>query len=1261
MASLRAATISLAVLLVFLVSTSALAANYTPQLVSPADGAASVPPDSSNFSWMSSDTPDYYEVEWSLADDFAAEQRIFLYSVSGTSYTCSGLPGMTEIFWRVVSVKGTVRYPSATRALTTASDKEGFTTTRLKYDDFSTWDTSFWSITGYSSMLTYDSNNKCIQGYYWSYSEVEAFLNCRINIPKGGAIVKFKWSHSNMYVSSYPNDAIYVQWSTDGTNYDTVLELKGNEFHSGQTSVSVPGPWADGEAVLPEESGGKNIYFRFRFYSGYGPNAYIDEVEFLSKRQDRNFSVMSPYGVPSPSGTTTHIAGDQLSASVDLTAFAPGDTAKRYRCSGWTGTGSVPVSGVGNTCDFLIFRTSTLTWHWEVEYRVIIMSTNDYGDPDPAGTQYFLKNSLQTFRIQPTHDTGSDTERYAFFNWNGTGACSGSGTQTSVQFEITGSGTLIWTFKRQFSMDVVSDYPSSGYSPAIGKSWHFENAIVLATCPDFVDLGDGVGRLYSGYSASTAVAPGQMRPVIVQVREALTFTWHWDTAYLLSTISQFGELGGTEPGWYLSGSLVSVSVSETQSTSEPLVRWRCTGWTSTGSLASGSGNATPTFSLFESTNIMWDWVREYYCAFSTNTGETMPQSGWFAANSIFDITAVAPLDTQSTRYFFENWTGFGRGSYTGTIPSGTITIREPLVHQAAWRIEHRLSIVRVNGELQTDPSGWYLEGAVVGMTALSPAESDGVRWRPEWDGTGDGSVTIAHAHNSPVTVAVTMRSPIVQRVEWFRQFSLTIDNPDGYGFCVPPVGVHWFFEGETAVGYAVQASGNKISNGYLATGSSTGASVPWFSMEITAKTTITWQWADRPAPGTNIWSSPATVAGDEVGRIQMIQIGNTPVVYFVNPVDGGLYRSSLVDTAWQTDRIYDNIGEVSDLSVSPEGSVVHIVYTRTTDGTMVYLTDGLSGKADMAPVQPPITSSRRARVTSASGAIWISWFNMSDASLNVAHLDGVTWSNSVIDSSEGAGFFNAIAIPPYMDYPVVAFARGGGAKGLYIAQFDGAFWTVQTVIAEFAGFFCDMALDSGGTPFISFQSMNSIDTTELHCAWFNGNGWVDDTIDGASPTGYDTSITIDNSGRPHIAYTNNTDLLYARLGEQNWETRKLVTGGVSGQTSIRVVNDIPAVAFRRDGKLSYVDASGKITTGDGGGGGVVPTTGGGGGCFVATAAFGTLGSEAVTQLTSYRDSALGSSVFSKALVELYYSVAPAVADDLSQGSTVRAFVRETLQ
>jgi hypothetical protein len=80
-----------------------------------------------------------------------------------------------------------------------------------------------------------------------------------------------------------------------------------------------------------------------------------------------------PYGSSSPINYGNHTInyGNTLTLMVPNPIYDTNIDGKRYSCIGWTGTGSVPISGTNNSVTFKITNDSTLTWVWTNEYRLL--------------------------------------------------------------------------------------------------------------------------------------------------------------------------------------------------------------------------------------------------------------------------------------------------------------------------------------------------------------------------------------------------------------------------------------------------------------------------------------------------------------------------------------------------------------------------------------------------------------------------------------------------------------------------------------------------------------------------------------------------------------------------------------------------------------------------------------------------------------------------------------------------------------------------
>jgi len=73
-------------------------------------------------------------------------------------------------------------------------------------------------------------------------------------------------------------------------------------------------------------------------------------------------NVESPRGNPDPpQGTIEYDTGDKVSCKVTSPV---NEGSYAWTCQGWSGTGSVPVSGTGTSVQFPIHAESKITWNW---------------------------------------------------------------------------------------------------------------------------------------------------------------------------------------------------------------------------------------------------------------------------------------------------------------------------------------------------------------------------------------------------------------------------------------------------------------------------------------------------------------------------------------------------------------------------------------------------------------------------------------------------------------------------------------------------------------------------------------------------------------------------------------------------------------------------------------------------------------------------------------------------------------------------------
>ncbi|PPD58057.1 Calx-beta domain-containing protein [Dehalogenimonas etheniformans] len=325
----------------------------------------------------------------------------------------------------------------------------------------------------------------------------------------------------------------------------------------------------------------------------------------------------------SPTGAGWHDSG----ASVTVSVTTPADTSgvTRYRCTGWTGTGSVLATGSGNSVTFDINGPSSITWNWVLQYQITFAQGGITADAGSAivltvngnnkivtqlqFTDWYDHNSTITFAYNSTVAAGTGKQ----YIWAST-----SGLSTSQSGNLSPSaGTVLATYHTQYQLNVaVTGGVPGGTANITGTGgWYAPDTNVSLSAA--LTVGDGTGHRWR-FDHWTVVIDGtpvdtSQQEIIVPMRAPVNATAYYVEQYQVTVISAQGTPTGA--GWYDAGASITSSVTTPVETSGSS-RYRCTGWTGTGSVpASGNSNST-TFNLTASSSVTWNWVLQYQVTFA---------------------------------------------------------------------------------------------------------------------------------------------------------------------------------------------------------------------------------------------------------------------------------------------------------------------------------------------------------------------------------------------------------------------------------------------------------------------------------------------------------------------------------------------------------------------------------------------------------------------------------------------------------------------
>jgi hypothetical protein len=180
--------------------------------------------------------------------------------------------------------------------------------------------------------------------------------------------------------------------------------------------------------------------------------------------------VSSNHDSPTPSGTDNwYDTGASIAASVTSPADQVGGT--RYRCTGWTGTGSAPSSGTGTPATFVITEPSNVTWNWITQFFVTFTQTGvgtDYSgsivtiDGSAYGSSgafcWWDRNSTHSFSFQSPLVVTTDVKRYT---WNST---DGPSTLQADTITVSDSGIVTGNYRTQWHITFSQTGVGSDYS-----------------------------------------------------------------------------------------------------------------------------------------------------------------------------------------------------------------------------------------------------------------------------------------------------------------------------------------------------------------------------------------------------------------------------------------------------------------------------------------------------------------------------------------------------------------------------------------------------------------------------------------------------------------------------------------------------------------------------------------------------------------------------------------------------------------------------
>lgn len=190
----------------------------------------------------------------------------------------------------------------------------------------------------------------------------------------------------------------------------------------------------------------------------------------------RKLTVASLRGYPSPNrGDTYFVDGGAVSANCGTTPVS-GSAGVQYLCTGWSGTGSVPVSGTETSVNFTITTDSTITWTWKTQYYLTTLVSPPEGGTVTPSSNWYDQNAVVS--CNATENIG-----YEWIGWGG----HLSGTDKPKNLTMIGPRMVTANFIADPPIAGFTATPTSGTAPLtvqftdtslganVAWAWDFEN------------------------------------------------------------------------------------------------------------------------------------------------------------------------------------------------------------------------------------------------------------------------------------------------------------------------------------------------------------------------------------------------------------------------------------------------------------------------------------------------------------------------------------------------------------------------------------------------------------------------------------------------------------------------------------------------------------------------------------------------------------------------------------------------------------------